>query len=77
MIEGEEEYLGDGLYASFQVDSFKLRAPRAGGDHEVWLEPQVLGAFLRYITTITAQLERRQQELQKEQEGKVNNGGQT
>lgn len=41
----EETYLGDGLYASFDGYQFKLRAPREDGDHEVYLEPQVLQAF--------------------------------
>lgn len=42
-------YLGDGLYASDDGYAITLRAPRAGGDHEVVLEPAVLDAFLRFI----------------------------
>ena len=65
MVEGEEEFLGDGLYASFQGDSFKLRAPRGHlGDHEVWLEPSVLKNFLQYITHITKKLEEQQARYQ-------------
>jgi hypothetical protein len=48
----EEEYLGDGLYASFDGWQFWLRAPRSDGDHEVALEPQVLAAFERFVKRI-------------------------
>jgi hypothetical protein len=41
MITDKETYLGDGLYASFDGYHFKLRAPRFGADHEVFLEPHV------------------------------------
>jgi len=37
-----ETYLGDGLCASFDGWGITLRAPRAGGDHVVYLEPAVL-----------------------------------
>ena len=47
-MEEEETYLGDGLYASFDGFMFTLRAPRAGGDHWVGLEPEVLRAFDEY-----------------------------
>jgi hypothetical protein len=43
-----EEYLGDGLYASFDGFMFTLRAPRIGGDHWVGLEPDVMRAFDEY-----------------------------
>ncbi len=36
-----ERYLGDGLYASFDGYMIKLRAPRADGDHIVFLEPAI------------------------------------
>lgn len=52
MREAGEEYLGDGLYAS-QVDMrgmIKLRAPREGGDHEVYLEREVFIALLDWAT---------------------------
>lgn len=45
----EETYLGDGLYVSFDGFMVKLRAPRSDGDHEVYLEPSVLQAFLDYL----------------------------
>ena len=45
---GKEEYLGDGLYASFDGFMFTLRAPREHGDHWVVLEPGVMKAFDEY-----------------------------
>jgi hypothetical protein len=51
----EEEYLGDGLYASFDGFGFKLRAPRGAGDHWVYLEWEVLDAFDRYRKQIETQ----------------------
>ena len=44
----KEEYLGDGLFASFDGFMFTLRAPRPDGDHWVGLEPSVLQAFDEY-----------------------------
>lgn len=44
-----EMYLGDGLYASFDGYQIKLRAPRAGGDSEVFMEPQVLCRFREFV----------------------------
>lgn len=41
----KEEYLGDGLYMSFDGWQFCLRAPRENGDHVVYLEPYVLKQF--------------------------------
>lgn len=46
--EQAEEYLGDGLYVSFDGFMYKLRAPRIDGDHIVFLEPAILGAFDLY-----------------------------
>jgi hypothetical protein len=43
-----EVYLGDGLYASFDGYQIMLRAPRAGGDHYVALEPAVWQKLLRF-----------------------------
>jgi hypothetical protein len=45
----KEEYLGDGLYVSFDGYQFILRAPRHGGDHFVALEPAVLDEFNKYV----------------------------
>ncbi len=47
-----ETYLGDGLYASHDGFSFILRAPRDGGDHSVYLEPEVLEDFLRFVAKV-------------------------
>ncbi|MGY3615633.1 hypothetical protein [Bradyrhizobium sp. USDA 10063] len=51
----EEEYLGDGLYASFNGYSFILRAPRYDSDHWVALEPDILRAFDAYRRRVAAQ----------------------
>lgn len=45
----KETYLGDGLYASFDGWSIRLRAPDANGDREVFLEPSVLAEFERFV----------------------------
>jgi hypothetical protein len=48
-----ETYLGDGLYASFDGWQVRLRAPREGGDHEVFLEDGLtLQAFLEFLDTL-------------------------
>ena len=44
-----EDYLGDGLYVKFDGFGFELRAPRADGDHWVYLEPQVYDCFIRFV----------------------------
>lgn len=49
MIEPGETYLGDGLYASHDGWQIKLRAPREDGDHVVYLEPEVLRAFAKFL----------------------------
>jgi hypothetical protein len=54
-----EEYLGDGLYVSFDGYQFNLRAPRIGGDHWVSLEPSVLQAFNRFVQRIKEQNDER------------------
>jgi hypothetical protein len=52
MIE-RETYLGDGLFASWDGLQIKLRAPRDGGDHEVYLEDGLtLQAFLEFLDTL-------------------------
>jgi hypothetical protein len=45
----EPEYLGDGLYAEF--DGYHIRLFASHGDriHHVFLEPETLAAFLRYV----------------------------
>jgi hypothetical protein len=53
----KEEYLGDGLYASFDGFMFKLRAPRMDGDHAVFLEPAVLRNFDGYRKRVIEEME--------------------
>lgn len=43
-----EEYLGDGLYVSYDGYTIWLRAPRAGGDHYVGLEPEIWKSLEEY-----------------------------
>lgn len=57
----DEVYLGDGLYASYDGWQVKLRAPRANGDHEVYLEPGVLVEFERYLAELRASLTTRRE----------------
>ena len=51
-MEDQEQYLGDGLYASFDGWQIVLRAPRDGGDHYVALEPEVLTALQQFIAEL-------------------------
>ena len=54
-MENKEEYLGDGLYASFDGYQFILRAPRGDGvDHRVGLEPSVFKALLEFRKKVYA-----------------------
>lgn len=48
----KEEYLGDGLYASFDGEQICLRAPREGGDHYIYMEPSILRTFLAYVEAL-------------------------
>lgn len=50
----KEEYLGDGLYVSFDGWQFCLRAPRENGDHVVYLEPCAVKQFNEYVQRATA-----------------------
>jgi len=43
-----EQFLGDGLYASYDGFYITLRAPRDGGDHYVRLDDSVFLAFLAF-----------------------------
>lgn len=45
----ENQYLGDGLYVSFDGYQIRLWTERATGTHEVFLEPGTLQNFLRYV----------------------------
>ena len=57
MSQEQEVYLGDGLYASFDGWQVKLRAPRGNSDGEVFLEPEVLAQFLKYVEGLKAKPE--------------------
>ena len=54
-----EEYLGDGLYPSFDGFQICLRAPHLDGEHRVYLEPSVLDSFERYVAALQAKAEER------------------
>ena len=49
---GNETYLGDGLYASFDGFAIILRAPRAEGDHWVALESDVYAALTEFVRAL-------------------------
>lgn len=53
--QNAEDYLGDGLYVSFDGFQINLRAPRLGGDHYVSLEPQVFRELLRFARRINTE----------------------
>lgn len=44
-----EEYLGDGLYVSFDGFQVVLRAPRMEGDHIVYLNPEIYAALRKWL----------------------------
>lgn len=44
----KEEYLGDGLYVSFDGWQYCLRAPRENGDHVVYLDGYTCKQFDEY-----------------------------
>jgi len=54
----KEEYLGDGLYVSFDGWQFCLRAPRENGDHVVYLEPFMVKQFIDFTQRALAPQER-------------------
>lgn len=58
--EGEMflEYIGDGVYASYDGWHVWLRCDREGGVHEVGLEPGVRVALTRYIADLATRRER-------------------
>jgi hypothetical protein len=47
-----EEFLGDGLYVSYDGWHFCLRAPRDDGDHLVYLDEPLLNRFIDYVKRI-------------------------
>jgi hypothetical protein len=51
-MTARETYLGDGLYASFDGWQVRLRAPRDGRDHEVYLDAMTLQALLEFLDAL-------------------------
>ena len=50
---GNEKYLGDGVYASFDGYQIWLRTTREDGiDHMIALEPEVLRALKEYVNRL-------------------------
>jgi len=47
--QGDEHYLGDGLYVSFDGWHIILRAPKKNGDYWVGLEPSVYQNLLQWL----------------------------
>ena len=47
--EEKVEYLGDGLYVSWDGYAIWLRAPREDRDHEVALEPEVWEKLVLFV----------------------------
>jgi hypothetical protein len=55
VITQQEEFLGDGLYASVEDGWLvRLRAPRENGDHVVYLEPEIFAALIAWHTRTVA-----------------------
>src|SRR5260370_212180 len=48
IMSDREVYLGDGLYCSFDGYQIRLRAPRDGADHVVFLDAATLQALLEF-----------------------------
>jgi hypothetical protein len=47
-----EIYLGDSLYASFDGWHIKLRAPRANGDHIVFLDASIFKELAQFAEKV-------------------------
>lgn len=43
------EYLGDGVYASFEYGQVKLATERADGRHVIFLEKEVMDRLINYV----------------------------
>ena len=52
MKRSNEDYIGDGVFVSFDGYQIWLRTPRENGDHEIALDPMVLSALFDYVKTI-------------------------
>lgn len=49
---GSEEFLYDGIYASFDGWQIKLRVERETGDHVIYLEPRAWDDLKRYAKKV-------------------------
>lgn len=61
----QEEFIGDGVFASFDGFMLTLRAPREHGDHYVVIEPFVLRNLLEFAAAV-GMLEREEPEARDE-----------
>lgn len=58
ILDGEQTYLGDGLYASFDGYQVVLRAPNGSGrDMEVFLDPDVHHQFLKFSKDLAEEIQ--------------------
>jgi hypothetical protein len=48
----KETYLGDGLYVSSDGWWIRLRASRADGDHEIFIEPLMWAPLVEYARKV-------------------------
>jgi hypothetical protein len=51
-MSGQETYLGDGLYASFDGWQIVLRAPDDPVDRVVYLDPEVMDALIKFSNAL-------------------------
>ena len=51
-MQENETYLGDAIYASLVNGMIKLRCPAMSAPDAMYMEPQVLAAFLRFIASV-------------------------
>ena len=58
-MNDNKSYLGDGLYVEFDGYQFRLFTERGLGNvHEVFLEPEVMQAFLKFVEKNTPSKEK-------------------
>ncbi len=57
MKEFGEEYIGDGVYVSFDGYQIWLRTPREHADHKIALEPMVLENLFEYVDKLKKEME--------------------
>ncbi len=58
------DYLGDGVYASFDGFQVWLRVERESGFHEIALDPHTLDALMRYRDRANDMAQRQQAGIQ-------------